>query len=142
MTFTKRLANVAFPRPVTSLEKINWNARASAWRVGNPQMPVFPDVFGHYDHQGSLVSATPIDYLEFGAFRGESLRHWVGLNNKPDSRFFGFDTFAGLPEKWLEFEAGAFDTGGALPNIADSRVSFIKGIFQDTLYDFLDRFTL
>lgn len=141
MSFSKKLANAAFPRPVPVLEKINWNARANAWRAANAQTPVFADRLSLYDHLGTLVGGNPVDYLEFGVFRGESLKHWVGLNTNPESRFFGFDTFTGLPEKWLEFEAGAFDTGGAPPNIADPRVSFVSGIFQNTLYGFLNRFT-
>ena len=141
MSFIKQLANVAFPRPIVALEKINWNARANTWRTAHAQLLAFPDRFSLYDHLGSLVGGRPFDYLEFGVFRGESLKYWVSMNANPESRFFGFDTFTGLPEKWLEFDAGAFNTGGALPDIADPRVSFIKGIFQDTLYEFLDSFT-
>lgn len=31
MSFAKRLAKAAFPRPVAALEMINWDARANAW---------------------------------------------------------------------------------------------------------------
>jgi len=141
MTLKKALANAAFPNPVPFLEKINWNARANKWRSENAGMPVFADRNRLYNHLGGLIGDQAIDYLEFGVFRGESMKHWVGLNGNANSRFTGFDTFTGLPEKWLEFDQGAFDTGGALPDIRDPRVRFVKGIFQDTLYGFLRDFT-
>jgi hypothetical protein len=58
--------------------------------------------------------------------------------SNPASMFFGFDSFEGLPEKWLQLEAGTFSTNGALPDINDSRVRFVKGWFQDSLPKFLD----
>jgi len=82
-----------------------------------------------------------IDYLEFGVYRGESLMAWVQLNSNPNSRFYGFDTFTGHPEAWQKFSGtvkeGTFDAGGALPRIADGRVSFYKGLFRETLAPFL-----
>jgi hypothetical protein len=93
-----------------------------------------------------VLGNQPIDYLEFGVYKGVSFKHWVGMNNHPASRFYGFDTFSGLPEVWEHFldstPLGAFDVGGELPNIVDSRVEFIKGLFQDTLPGFLERFRL
>ena len=38
-------------------------------------------------------------FLEFGVHRGDSLRQWTALNTNPDSRFVGYDSFVGLPEK-------------------------------------------
>src|SRR6185437_13815381 len=51
----------------------------------------------------------------------------------PDSRFFGFDSFVGLPEDWLMHKAGAFSNQGKLPSIDDKRVDFIQGWFQNTV---------
>src|SRR5262249_40332260 len=82
-----------------------------------------------------------IDYLEFGVYKGESLMKWAALNSKLGSRFHGFDTFTGLPEDWHKFsktvKERAFDVGGAVPKVADKRISFYKGLFQETLPSFL-----
>jgi O-methyltransferase len=77
----------------------------------------------------------PIHYLEFGVAGGTSFAWWVKANHHPDSRFYGFDTFEGLPEDWHFFKKGAFSFD--IPFMDDSRGSFIKGLFQDTLYKFL-----
>jgi hypothetical protein len=70
------------------------------------------------------------------------MRKWATLNINPGSRFFGFDTLEGLPESWLGLEASHFSTGGNFPDIEDSRVKFYKGLFQDTLGEFLGDFNL
>lgn len=72
-------------------------------------------------------------FLEFGVLDGDSMRQWAGLNHNPTSRFFGFDSFEGLPTAWRGRPAGYFDRGGALPEIADARVRFVKGWFNRTL---------
>ena len=63
------------------------------------------------------------------------------MNTHRQSRFYGFDTFTGLPEDWEHFIGktvkNTYDVGGKIPSINDTRVSFIKGLFQDTLDDFL-----
>jgi O-methyltransferase len=84
------------------------------------------------------LSNKPIHYLEFGVASGTSFAWWIKANQHPGSRFFGFDTFEGLPEDWHFFKKGAFsfDT----PFIDDARGSFIKGLFQDTLYTFLNNY--
>jgi hypothetical protein len=40
-----------------------------------------------------------IDYLEFGVSGAYSFKWWIGNCINPDSRFYGFDTFEGLPER-------------------------------------------
>ncbi len=92
----------------------------------------------------SRLSGEPIDYLEFGVYQGASIREWSNLNQQKDSRFFGFDCFLGLPETWnnrrTTFAKGTFDVGGNIPVIDDSRVSFVKGLFQESLPGFLRQF--
>lgn len=80
----------------------------------------------------------PIDLWEFGVFRGESLFAWLRLIDHPDSRFVGFDTFTGLPERWRATELeGAFNVHGRIPETADPRCDFQVGLFQETLLAFV-----
>lgn len=81
-----------------------------------------------------------INYLEFGVADGETFNWWLQHEKNTESRFYGFDTFEGLPEDWGNFKKGVFTTGGALPEITDSRGRFIKGLFQETLFGFLKTF--
>lgn len=83
-----------------------------------------------------------IDYLEFGVAKGASLKWWLENNKNPQARFFGFDIFTGLPEKWDRVEAGTFSTGGKTAAIKDSRLEFKVGLFQDTLMPFLGKYPL
>jgi O-methyltransferase len=141
MTLKRSLAAAVVPHPIDLFDKLNWNARVSLWLSQHPDLPSFKDRFGVYDYVGQQIGSQPIDFLEFGVFRGESFKYWLGLNQNPESRFTGFDTFTGLPEQWENFDAGAFDTDGATPETGDKRARFDKGMFQDTLYDFLDNFS-
>jgi hypothetical protein len=74
----------------------------------------------------------PLTYVEFGVFKGESIRFFSERHSHPSSRFAGLDSFEGLPESWADMQVGAFDVGGTIPNIKDDRVRFFKGWFQDT----------
>ncbi len=76
-------------------------------------------------------------YLEFGVFEGASMRYWSESLGHPDAVLRGFDSFEGLPEHWgFGFEKGRFDRGGSPPVLADDRVEFIKGWFEETLPGF------
>jgi hypothetical protein len=77
--------------------------------------------------------------LEFGVWRGDSLRSFTTLNSAPGSRFYGFDSFEGLPEDWRGMPAKRFDLGGHLPEIDDPRVQLVKGWFQQSLPPLMDR---
>ena len=81
------------------------------------------------------LSTEAIDYLEFGVYKGASFKHWVTHNTNPDSRFYGFDTFEGLPENWGGYAKGAFAT--PIPELKDDRHFFIKGLFQSSLMPFI-----
>jgi len=73
-------------------------------------------------------------YLEFGVYRGWSMRIWSRLLRNPRSNLNGFDSFEGLPESWdISYEKGHYAMDGAVPVIEDSRVSFFKGWFSETL---------
>jgi O-methyltransferase len=77
-----------------------------------------------------------IIYLEYGVAEGASFNWWMSNNHHAESRFFGFDTFEGLPEKWGSF----YDKGDmrfSMPEIKDPRGKFVKGLFQDSLPGFI-----
>lgn len=56
---------------------------------------------------------------------------------------YGFDSFDGLPEDWIDdnnnivLRKGFFSTDGNLPKVNDN-VILIKGLFQDTLDNFIN----
>ena len=77
-------------------------------------------------------------YMEFGVASGSSFTWWLKKNGNPDSRFFGFDTFEGLPEDWGGFRKGAMAFSLGEVQVDDSRAAFEKGIFQDTLFPFIE----
>jgi hypothetical protein len=87
-----------------------------------------------FDVIAQKVADRPVLYLEFGVFRGESMRYWSRLLQNPQSHLHGFDSFEGLPEAFtLLFPKGHLTTEGVMPQVNDPRVKFFKGWFQDTL---------
>ncbi|PCJ65282.1 MAG: macrocin O-methyltransferase [Bacteroidetes bacterium] len=82
-----------------------------------------------------------IDYLEFGVSAGISFRWWVDQIKDSDARFYGFDTFTGLPEDWGRFKKGDMGNNNKPPVISDdSRHQFYQGLFQQTLLPFLSEY--
>jgi hypothetical protein len=109
------------------------------------KLPYFADKASLFSHlQSDLVGSEPIDYLEFGVYKGTTMQMWCGLNNHPESRFFGFDSFEGLPEDWRlptgVLRKGTYAAGGQAPVNPDPRVRFVKGLFQESLGGFLSSF--
>jgi O-methyltransferase len=86
------------------------------------------------------IFTQPIDYFEFGVASGKSFKWWLEHNSNSSSHFFGFDTFEGLPEKWGPFEKGAMAHSLESLNINDPRAEFYKGLFQQTLIPFLEKY--
>jgi len=58
-------------------------------------------------------------YLEFGVYRGESMRYWSRVLKNPETKLHGFDSFEGLPEKGGPWKVHEFDTGGQIPVLDD-----------------------
>ena len=106
----------------------------------NKSAPCYDDRFKMYNHVMDHIGSGPIDYLEFGVWKGASIKYWSEKNRHPDSRFMGFDTFTGLPEAWDFRPAGTFNVDGQVPTIDDPRVTFLAGLFQQTLPEFLTKF--
>lgn len=82
----------------------------------------------------------PVSYLEFGVFKGDTLRHWSRLLKHPDSTLCGFDSFEGLPEDWGSLDKQLFSVEGRMPRFDDPRVRLFKGWFSDTVPPFVKDF--
>jgi O-methyltransferase len=135
------IATTLFPKHLSFLDKLN-------------RTPLFVDFVKANRHVKSHATREqmyddlmrtclgPIDYLEFGVFEGKSILYWANKKREPEGRFVGFDTFTGLPEYWNKyFRKGHFNTEGKVPDTIDKRVSFVKGMYQDTLPGFLRTFS-
>ena len=86
------------------------------------------------------LETTAIDYFEFGVCGGLSFNWWLEHNKNEESEFYGFDTFEGLPEKFGPFDKGSMAVALESLNINDPRASFYKGLFQDSLVPFLEKY--
>jgi len=110
------------------------------------KQPMFANRFLLYDFVNKeCVSGKTLQYLEFGVYSGESIKYFAGINSDSASKFIGFDTFTGLPEDWMcalsiTVKGRTFDTGGKHPETDDERISFVQGMFQDSLPAFLENF--
>lgn len=87
-----------------------------------------------FDLVAPQLQEAKVLYMEFGVWKGESMRYWSKLLRNQSSMLHGFDSFEGLPEHWNYFTMkGYFSMDGEIPAIDDHRVSFFKGWFEDTL---------
>jgi O-methyltransferase len=137
----KRSARLFFSHYSWLFDRLNWEARLNATVKEFPsavELGTREDMYRYVSDTLLGGSGKAFDYLEFGVFEGDSIRQWCALNQNAGSRFFGFDSFEGLPEDWHSGKRkGAFSTDGKIPEIADHRVSFVAGWFQKSLRDFL-----
>lgn len=81
------------------------------------------------------VTGRRVLYLEFGVWRGDSMRAWMQLL-ADDATLHGFDSFEGLPESFNQLDIGTFATGGRVPDLGDPRVTLFNGWFEQTLADY------
>lgn len=143
----KTIGRVNLEAPAVGLTAIAYWARFSRWCNTHPT-PRSSNGKGRDWLYRSVIDEEALDrgaiqYLEFGVYRGDSLQSWLAGISHPDSRFVGFDTFTGLPDRWRPTEpAGHFNANGLVPDIKDPRCSFEVGLFQDTLPTFMARTNL
>jgi O-methyltransferase len=143
MSAKRRWAKLLYPRYFSFFEKLNKNVLFDeVIGRGFRGASEFPDRFKLYDFLNArFIGDAPIDYLEFGVWEGGSIKRWCQLNTNQESRFYGFDTFEGLPEDWNKnHPRGSFRLAGKAPMIGDSRARCVEGLFQETLCQFLDQF--
>jgi len=74
-------------------------------------------------------------FLEFGVYKGDSINRLADI--RPNVRWYGFDSFEGLPEAWtLGAKKGAFSVEGVIPPVRKN-VTLIRGVFEQTLPGFV-----
>lgn len=132
-----------FPKYVQLLDILNRNTEFFDFKRKNIAEKIIQsnNRFDIHDYVFSKLGNITIDYLEFGVYKGDSLFYWAGKNTNTDSRFFGFDSFEGLPEDWEKnHPKGFFSTNGKMPQTNDRRIQFIKGWFNDTIPTFKKTF--
>lgn len=132
------------------LLNLAYMAKLSKWRAENGPFSFddfynsnvkYEDRFKLHQHVFEKENLTEaINYLEFGVADGVSFKWWADKNKNPDSRFFGFDTFTGLPEDFGVMKKNDYDTRGNFPDVNDERCSFYAGLFQKSLPRFLENF--
>jgi hypothetical protein len=103
-----------------------------------------PDAIGFETQREVLdyaLSQTTVagDYLEFGVFRGGTIRYIqkrLRRMGKAGAIIHGFDSFEGLPEAWGGSHLGqsAFSTRGKLPRVPRN-VVLHRGWFSDTILE-------
>lgn len=97
----------------------------------NKGVSIFAHRYDYFKYLASeIVKDNPIHYLEFGVYKGDTIKDWMNLNQNVKSEFFGFDTFYGLPEDWTySIKKGEFNLQWNIPFMDDRRVKMIKGLF-------------
>ncbi len=112
---------------LSSTQKDNPMIRTLIWVSNLPKLPKI--FFRRRDFYDEIINQSIKNrpFYEFGVYEGRSFKYLI----KTLKKGFGFDTFDGLPEKWNDYEKGAFSTNGIIPKIDGG--TFIAGLFADSL---------
>ncbi len=122
------------PKLLASIESALNYVETGSWFAHEGFEPrIVPTHWAVQDEIIKRIAERRVLYLEFGVWQGETMRYWSQRLTNPRSELHGFDSFEGLPDNWGKFEKGTFSTNGHLPEIADERVRFFKGWFEETL---------
>lgn len=116
---------------VNKNKKITYNDFPAKWDY-NKRFSLYEWII-----QNENLENQVINYIEFGVAQGHSFRWFVQHNTNAQSKFYGFDTFTGLPEDFGMYKKGMFSTNNQVPVIGDTRVKFFQGLFQQTVPGFL-----
>lgn len=81
-------------------------------------------------------------WMEFGVGKGTTIDFIA--ENSFGRTVIGFDKFDGLPEDWkmsdtLTYLQGHYSLNGTMPPLKSNNVVLVRGLFQDTLAEFLAR---
>jgi hypothetical protein len=135
--------NIAYFSPIRMVEMLhNYSAlRSDVFDLLPKEFMLGKSRYDFYktiDEQ--LSSNSPLVFLEFGVYKGQSIKCWCAINQDSHSRFIGFDSFVGLPERWRSRSSGYFSLNGVPPSIDDSRVELIPGFFNQSVPKWLESF--
>lgn len=88
-------------------------------------------------HGLSLITEDHGQVLEFGVYKGNTIKQIRDYLPHPNFLIYGFDSFVGLPEDWkgTTHKAGDLSAGGTIPKIEN--VKFYKGWFDETLPEYI-----
>ena len=78
-------------------------------------------------------------FLEFGVYQARSINYCADL--RPQTHFYGFDSFEGLPEDWVmsyKFHKKGHFSLDKLPQVNDN-VTLVKGWFDQVLDGWLEQ---
>ncbi|MGH8980728.1 MAG: class I SAM-dependent methyltransferase [Acidimicrobiales bacterium] len=127
----------ASQRSLTKLSSALAAVEQGRWLAGTGRrVPNLKDRFAVFDIAVDKVRGSQPLYLEFGVYRGRTIRYWASRVRAPEAHFVGFDSFEGLPEDWQAGAGRGSFSVGTPPDIDDPRVSFVVGWFTETLADF------
>lgn len=98
----------------------------------------------YWEYMRFCLSAVSINglWLEFGVGKGSTIDFIA--SNSHGRTVVGFDNFEGLPEDWkmsdaLTYLQGHYSLNGTMPPVKSNNVVLVRGMFQDTLPDFMER---
>lgn len=96
-------------------------------------MTLLPNRFAEYEYCLYITNNLNGYFMEFGVYKGKSINFMA--KKKPNTVFYGFDSFEGLPEDWdmgnkVE-KKGHFNFNG-IPDV-EKNVVLIKGWFDNTI---------
>lgn len=149
ITFIYLRLHVFFNLFSSFFSNLNYLSKLSSWANKN-RKTVYNDFPSKWNYEKRYpmyqwvlekenLLTEPVNYLEFGVASGQSIRWFLSQISNPESRFYGFDTFTGLPEDFGVFKKGTFNNNTEPPQIEDNRVKFYQGLFQQTLPGFLNK---
>jgi len=132
------LSNILIKRKRFDVETIaHLLATVESAKLRLESMPAAQNLVTRFNLLDYAIKNVSIDglWLEFGVYKGKSLKR---IADQTAAAVFGFDSFEGLPKDWiLSYRQGDFSLNGNAPEQLPSNVTLVKGLFAETLPEFL-----